>query len=415
MQRISTNMPNDDMQYYARLRESQLNNVQNQIASQNRIQELRDDPAAAAHASRYASYLNRLQRYSENIEYAQSRHRESEVYMQETVNILQRVRELALQGANGTYSLEDQRAMAAEVNQLLNQLVETANARGADGTMLFAGDRTQSEPFRAVQGRIGGFDEPVITQVQYLGTIHQNRTEVADGAYIPLNFAGNNVFWAEQQQVFAEVDATSYVVQEDTAIRVDGVEIQLRAGDNIYSIIAKINDAGVAVRARLDPISSALVVETTSAHQLWLEDAEDGEVLKDLGILSDTTDRPPANIAPSARVFGGSMFEMMVSLRDQLAAGETIDIGGRGLAGISTALDNVLGRLGTLGSLDERLQLAQERTQADIPIITARYSNEVDVDMTQAIIELKMLEYTHRAALGVAARVIQPTLLDFLR
>jgi len=148
---------------------------------------------------------------------------------------------------------------------------------------------------------------------------------------------------------------------------------------------------------------------------LWLEDAQGGSVLRDLGILSDIPGRPPANLASSARVFGGSMFDMLISLRDQLSAGQTLDVGGRGVAGISTALDNILGRLGTLGSLDERLQLAFQRTETDIPIITARYSNEMDVDMAQAITELKMLEYSHRAALGAAARVIQPTLLDFLR
>lgn len=415
MQRISTNMSNDDMQYYARMRESRLNNTQNQIASQNRLQNLRDDPAAAASSTRYSSYLTRLRRFSDNIEYAQNRHRESEVYMQETVNILQRVRELALQGANGTYAPEDRRAMAAEVNQLLNQLVETANARGADGTMLFAGDRTQSEPFRAITGRIPGFDEPVVTNVQYLGTINQNQTEIADGAFVPLNFAGNSVFWAEQQQVFSSTDVANYIVQADTSVRIDNVDIPLRRGDSINAVIAKINDAGVAARARLDPVSSGLVVETTSPHQLWLEDAAGGTVFRDLGILSGDSDRPPANIASSARQFGGSAFDMLVALRDQLATGETIDIGGRGLAGISTALDNVLGRLGTLGSLDERLQLAYQRTENDIPIITTRYSNEVDVDMTDAITELKMLEYTHKAALGAAARVIQPTLLDFLR
>ena len=414
MQRISTNMPNDDMQYYARLRESRLNNVQNQIASQSRIQNLRDDPAAAAHATRYASYLSRLQRYSENIEYAQNRHRESEVYMRETVDILQKVRELALQGANGTYTLDDQRAIAAEVNQLLNQLVETANARGADGTMLFAGDRTQSEPFRAITGRIAGFDEAVIADVQYLGTVHQNNTEVADGAYIPLNFPGNQVFWAENQQVFASIDATGYVVQADSTIRIDDTDIQLRTGDNVYSIIAKINDAGVPVRARLDPIASSLVLETTTPHQLWLEDGQ-GRVLRDLGIVSEISDRPPRNVASSARVFGGSMFDMLVMLRDQLAAGDTVDIGGRGVAGVTAALNNVLGRLGTLGSLDERLQIAYQRTESDIPIITARFANEVDVDMTDAITELRMLQFTHQAALGAAARVIQPTLLDFLR
>jgi flagellar hook-associated protein 3 FlgL len=130
MQRVSTNMANDNMQYHARARESRLLNVQNQIASQNRIQELRDDPAAAAHATRHASYLSRLERYERNIEMAQLRHRETEGYMQEAVAILQRARELALQGAHGVYSPEDTRAMAAEINQLLNQLVETANATG---------------------------------------------------------------------------------------------------------------------------------------------------------------------------------------------------------------------------------------------------------------------------------------------
>ncbi|MFW6261285.1 MAG: flagellar hook-associated protein 3, partial [Spirochaetota bacterium] len=314
-----------------------------------------------------------------------------------------------------TYTQSDTQAMATEVNQLLNQLVEAANAKGGDGATLFAGDRTKTQPFRAIEGRLEGFDEPVITQVQYLGTIAENRTEIADGSYIPLNFAGNKVFWAENQQVFSSVDATGYVVGQDSTINVDGEEIQLREGDSVSAIIAKINDSGAPARARLDPVQNSLVIESTGPHQLWLDEGEGGQVLADLGILSDRGNAPPENIASSARVFGGSTFDMLINLRDQLAAGDTIDTGGRALGGIDSALDNVLGRLGTLGSYDERLSLASERTENTIPEITERYSNEVDVDMTEALTELRMLEYTHRAALGAAARVIQPTLLDFLR
>lgn len=415
MQRISTNMPNDDMQYYARLRESRLSHVQNQIASQSRIQELRDDPAAAAHATRHSSYINRLERYSENIEIAQLRHRESEVYMQEAVSILQRARELALQGAQGTFTQADTQAMAAEVNQLLNQLVQSANAKGGDGATLFSGDRTFTSPFRALEGRVEGFDEPVISQVQYLGTINESRAEIADGAYVPLNFSGSKVFWAENQQLFSSTDATSYVVQSDSTISVDGQEISLREGDNVFAVIAKINESGAPVRARLDPIQNSLVLESTSPHQIWLEDVDGESVLQDLGMLDDRGSAPPQNIASSARAFGGSMFDMLISLRDQLSAGDTIDVGGRALGGIDSALENVLDRLGTLGSYDERLSLAYTRTENTIPEITERYSNEVDVDLAEAITELRMLEYTHRAALGAAARVIQPTLLDFLR
>ena len=413
MQRIATNQSSDDMQYYARMRETLLNRTQNQIASQSRLQELRDDPSAAAHATRNASYLYRLERYSENIQYAQSRHRETEGYVQGAVDVMQRARELAIQGANGTYSQEDRMAIATEINQLLRQLVDTANARGADGTMIFAGDRTQTTPFRAIEARRSGFEEPVISDVQYLGTISRNQTEIADGSYLPLNFPGNQVFWAEDQQVYSSVDATPYVVQQDTSIMVDNTEIALRQGDNVYAIVARINDAGVAVRAGVDPVSNGLVLETTTPHQIWLD--ERGTVLKDLGILSDAANAPPQNIASSARVFGGSAFDMLITLRDQLVAGDTIDIGGRALGGITTALNNLNRRLGEIGSFDEHLQIAYQRNENTIPEITQRYSNNVDVDMTEAITRLQLLEFTHQAALGAAARVIQPTLLDFLR
>lgn len=415
MQRISTNMPNDDMQYFARIREWQLNRSQNQIASQSRIENLRDDPAAAAHSTRYQSYLTRLNRYAENIEYAQNKHRESEGYMSEVTNLLHRARELAIQGANGTYSASDLKLIGNEVNELLNQMVQVANSRGADGSMLFAGDRTQTEPFRAVTGRVAGFDGELITNVQYLGTISRNQTEIADGSYMPLNFPGNEVFWAENQQVYSSVSALDYQVLADTSIFIDGTEVALRAGDNIYAVMDKINGSDTAAKAHLDPVQRSLVLETTSPHQLWLQDSAEGTVLQDLGIIRESGIRPPDNYAPDARVFGGSMFDMMIRLRDDLLAGNPVNVGGGGIAAIDSSIENITAQLGRLGSYDSRLAFAYERTEYEIPIITARNSNEVDIDLTEAITELRALEYTHQAALGAAGRVLQNTLLNFLR
>lgn len=415
MNRVTTFMSNDDMQYYARMREWQLNRQQSQIASQSRIENLRDDPAAAAHSTRYQSYLTRLERYSENIEYAQSRHRESEGYMMEAQSLLQRAREIAIQGANGTYAQSDLRTMGTELNEILNQMVELANARGGDGAMLFAGDRTLTEPFRAITGRMAGFDTELITEVQYLGTISRNQTEIAEGSYMPLSFPGNQVFWAENQQVYASTSALDYQVLEDTSIFVDGTEVALRAGDNIYAVMDKINQSGAAVKAHLDPVQRSLVLETTSPHQLWLQDGEGGAVLQDLGILGDGGNRPPSNFDPTARVFGGSMFDMLIRLRDDLIAGDHLDVGGGGVAAITTAMENMTTQLGQLGSYDARLSLSYERVEYEIPLITARNSAEVDVDLTTAITDLRSLEYTHQAALGAASRVLQQSLLDFLR
>ena len=67
MRRVSTDMLNTDMQYYLRRQEDGLQNLQSQIASGNKLNQLRDDPLAASHAVRYESYLARLERFENNV------------------------------------------------------------------------------------------------------------------------------------------------------------------------------------------------------------------------------------------------------------------------------------------------------------------------------------------------------------
>ncbi|TVQ39903.1 MAG: flagellar hook-associated protein 3 [Spirochaetaceae bacterium] len=415
MFRISTNLPNDNMQYHARRREHLMNQAQNQMAAQSRIQNLRDAPLAAAHSTRYQSYLARLNRFADNIRYAQDNYRVAEGYMKQGVDMLQRIRELAIQGATGTYSGDDLRHMANEIDELLREFVEIANGRNADGTMLFAGKKSKTVPFRVIEGNVEGASGAVITTVDYVGDIGERMTEIAENSYIELNFPGNQVFWAENQQIYSSVDSDGYTVAQDGVIYIDDVPIELTAGDNVFSIISKINDSPAAVRARLDPVQNSLVLETTSPHQIWVQDGEGSAVLQDLGIVVSSDITPPGNVAPTATVFGGSLFDSIITLRNALYNGDSFDVGGGALRGIDSALDNLLSNLGRLGAKDARLEHAYLRTEFEIPQIGKLNSNEVDIDMAEAITNLRMLEYTHRAALATAARVIQPTLLDFLR
>jgi flagellar hook-associated protein 3 FlgL len=415
MKRISTNLPNDDMQHHMRIRQWKMNKKQNEMASQSRITNLRDDPVSAAHSTRFRSHITRLQRFTKNAEYIQSTAREAEGYMQEGLSILQRVRELAVQGSTDTFTKEQKQYMGEEINQLLNELVEIGNARGGDGTTLFSGERNSAEPFRVTTGHVPGGKGRVITGVDYLGNIRPLKAEISEGSYIEASFPGNRVFWAEPQVVVSQVNSTAYQVQDDTSIHIDGVEIPLKQGDNISSVAAKINDADIAVKAKLDPVFNSLVLETTTPHQLWMEDAEGGTVLEDLGILSGNGNLPPQNINPDARISGGSLFDMVIYLRDKLYEGDTIDIGGSGIRGIDSAVDNLLATMADLGSKDERIEMVNKRLAYEIPEMKNRNSREVDVDLAEAITDLKMLEYTHKAALQTASRVLQPTLLDFLR
>ena len=144
MRRISSDMMNTDTQFWLRRREDAMTSMQNRMNRQTRIENPRDDPMAAAHAVRYDSFASRLMRYEENIQYTMDRSRIAEGYMRQTQDIMQRVRELAVTGANGTFSPEDTAAMAVEVDQLLAELVSLGNARGPDGDFLFAGDKSKT-------------------------------------------------------------------------------------------------------------------------------------------------------------------------------------------------------------------------------------------------------------------------------
>ncbi len=415
MERISTNMPNDNMQFYLRERNRAMQQLQNQVATQSRITNLRDDPLAAAHATRYRSYLVRLERFGKNIGTIQDRNNVAEGHLRHATDLLQRAREIAVQGAHGTYAPEDLRHMAVEVNEILQEMVETGNARSADGTTIFAGDRSNQLPFRSLTGMAAGENQPMITEVMYQGTINPQSGEVADNVFIQTNFPGNSAFWAEHQQVSSRVDARGYQVDQDGVIAVNGVDVNVREGDTVFSVIQKINESGAAVKARLDPVHSGIVIETTTPGQIWLQDGAGSTVLQDLGLITGEDARPPQNIAASARVSGGSVFDALITLRDQLMSGDQEAIGSRGILAMDHALDNMFGTLGRLGAVNARLDGTYKRTDMEILDVRNQDSRNTDMDFAEAITELRMLEMSHRAALGASARVIQPTLLDFLR
>ncbi|GAB6090293.1 flagellar hook-associated protein 3 [Spirochaeta dissipatitropha] len=403
------------MMFHTRNRELEMARSQNQMASQTRIQELRDDPIAAAHSSRLQSYDARLERFHKNSLTAMDRHRHTEGQLYQGVEVMQRIRELAVQGAHGTYSPEDMKLMAVEVDELLQEMLSIANARDGKGKAVFGGGRSDNLPFLASMGNVPGAGREMISEVRYTGDITRNLAEVSEGVYMPLNFPGNEVFWAENQQVYSSVDASAFTVQQDSSISIQGKEIQLQEGDSVFAVMAKINASGVGVRARMDPVDNSLVMETTSPQQLWIQDNGTGTVLQDLGITAGGTERPPHNIAATAQVFGGSAFDMIIQLRDRLMEGRPFEIGGDGLRGVDQAMESMLTELGKLGAQHARLEKGLDTLSYNRLVTGERNSRFVDLDMAEAITELKRLESTHKAALSVSARIMQTTLLDFIR
>ena len=414
MTRVSTGMMNNDIQNNLRLQESRQNRINGQLSSQQCLQSLREDPLAAGHLVRYQSYLGRVQTFEKNAQVLTDRFSLTEGYMDQSLEIMHRVRELAVAGATGTYTPDDLKNMASEVDELLEELVQNANATGPDGNSLFAGTRTNRQAFDVEMGTVAGSGSPKITQVRYNGNVDINKIEVDEGAYLETQSAGNRIFWSQPQELYSMRDASSYRVAEDGVISVDCREIRLSAGDNVYSIVAKINDSGAAVKASIDPVPFGLNLQTTDSRQLWLQDLS-GTVLQDLGLIKDASQHPPYNISDNVQLSGGSLFDSVIALRDAMVTGDQEAIGGRVLGEIDGSVNNLVSRLAQTGAEYERAVQNISRNSATALNVTSMISREGDLDFTKAVTDMKMMDYVREATLSTAGKLYSSSLLDYMK
>ncbi|MDR1177581.1 MAG: flagellar hook-associated protein 3 [Spirochaetaceae bacterium] len=415
MRRISTDMPNNDAQFYLRRQEVDLNDIRTRIETGRKFNNLSDDPLSAAHSVRYASFLNRLEQYEKNAFYALDNLRITEGVYRQSLDVLQRIRELAVAGGNGVFTPDDMKTIGMEVNELLKELVTIANETGQDGARIFAGDKAFTEPFRLVEGTVASGGENMVVRVEYRGAGASRRAETSQASYTDLDIGGGEAFWAEKMQIYSTFDATDYRARADGAFFIDGQEIQVSTGDTVAAIVAKINESPAPVKAYIDPTTRGLALEGTNAHLIKAEDRQGSATLQELGIISANNDPSAPNWHPGARVSGGSVFDMVIRLRDALFRGDQDFVGSLGLGGMDLALGNTLSRVAELGSRMERVQATWERLNTEIPGANAILARESGLDFASAATDLSMMDFAHKAALQTAARIIPPTLLDFLR
>ena len=414
MHRISSQMNNNNTQSNLRLQEMRLNKANNQIGSQRKIQQLRDDPLAAGHLVRYQSYLNRVNTFEKNALTLSDEFSVREGYMTDSLEIMQRIRELAVTGANGVYTPDDMKNMATEVDELLKALVQNANAVSADGKSIFAGTNTTATAFDVEMGNVEGSGIPLIQNVRYNGNIDVNSVEIDENKYLINDNAGNKTFWAENQQLFGARDASQWQASSDSVISVDGVKINVTQGDNIYSLVAKINNSNAAVKASVDPIRKSLNLATTDARQLWIQDVE-GTALNELGIVKDSSQKPPYNLGNGVRVSGGSLFDSVIAFRNALLKGDNEAIGSRVLGSLDQGINSLVTRLAKSGAEYERAQLNAKRSSKVALDVTQMVSREGDLDFTKAITDMKMLDYTNQATLSQAGKMYSSTLLNYMK
>ncbi|OGH60303.1 MAG: flagellar hook-associated protein 3 [Candidatus Lindowbacteria bacterium RIFCSPLOWO2_12_FULL_62_27] len=453
--------------------QTELDRLNQQISSGRLFRFPHEEPVKAAQSMQLRTDILRLKKFNDNIGEAKGVLEASDAALSNAVDLLQRAREIAIQGATGTLTESDRSHLALEVEQVLEEMVSAANSE-FEGKFIFSGSETLNETFNEspfVVDRVGGH----IVKVKYKGDRQDRLRQIAEGKFISASVPGNKVFAGANQSVtmgFTGVTDEELALSSAAGIpsksrsgylRLDGTLIYYDVSrDSLRAIADRVNQAGIEVQASVVTLNSTkrLKLETTNPHQMELLDIDTGTattrvdgLLDDLQIVEGTAystadPNQPDNIDPTAIESNVSVFQSLINLRDDLdirigltnpdfvkrygadtngdGVGDLavpplsaimkapLKIGGSSLSNLDAALDNILSSRAVFGARVNRLDAAEGRNTDFENNSTQLLQRVEDLDFAKALTEFQQQQNVQKAALATGARIFSLTLLDFL-
>ncbi len=267
--------------------------AQYKLSSGHQIEVASDDPVGASMIMKLKSDLADLNQYKKNIEDARSWLEYTETALINVGNALGRLREIVIYGANDTLSNSDRYALAEEVKELKDHVIQEANASYA-GRYIFGGYKTDNPPY----------DSSAV----YNGDNGEIKYEVSPGNRLRVNLTGDEVF------------------------------------------------------------------------------------------------NSPYNL-----------FQVIDDIYNNLMSGDTSALSQNRLSELDECIDNILRCRAQIGAKVKRIEDAMKAYEADEINLTKLLAQSEDADLAQVVMDLTNQENVYRAALATGARIIQPSLADFLR
>lgn len=194
--RVTQNMLNSQLLRNVTNNLGRMNNLQNQLSTGMKINKPSDDPVGITFALRYRSELDSNDQYTENVSTAISTLEYTDTTLGQAGDIMQRVRDLMVQGANGTLEQTSLDAIKTEISQLYNQMIEIGNST-FNGKQVFNGEKTGEKPYPALE--LGETEDP-LSDPPKLKAYHVAsdngyiKYELSAGMSMSVNLTGNEVF-----------------------------------------------------------------------------------------------------------------------------------------------------------------------------------------------------------------------------
>jgi flagellar hook-associated protein 3 FlgL len=382
--------------------QTRLARTQTQVTSGKRFQTAAEDPVAATRAAALDRTVADNAQFERNSNIIESRLNYEEQSLTDVTLLLQKSRDLALQGANATLGQGERNMLVTELRQLRGELIDIANRDDGNGEYLFAGTSTGTRPF--ADGATG---------VSYLGDQTTRFIRVSGSQAIADGHPGTEVFMNLTQANGTFRTAVNSANTGNATIDVGTVvDPSAWVADNYTLRFTSATDWVIEDDTLPTPVQVASGTGYAS-----------GQTLSFLGVRVTLTGTPAAgdsfSVQPAADT---DIFSVIDNLIDTLSPGDGLPSDraifqhqiGASIADLDQGLSRVLSVRAEVGSRLSAIDSATQARESEAIDLQQLLSDLRDVDYAVAISKLNQEYAGLQAAQAAYTKISQLSLFDYI-
>ncbi len=309
--RITQNMMTDRVMTNLWRNMSEMDKLNNEISSGKKFTNSSDDPSGVLSSMRLTSAINANQQFSANIDQGVGLLQTTDGALQQLGDVLNRVKELAVQGASGTLDDTARQGIAAEVYQLKEQVKNIANTDDG-GKFVFAGTDFHKQPWDN-------------TAQTWVGNGNDVKYQIGEGTSLSVNVPGDTIFTpllspSGSSVLDKLIQDLGYDPNNPTqsnsppnppAPNILNISTQDIANiqDNIDNVLTSRAEVGARVN-RLQMTKDRLTSQATNLQGL-LSNAQDIDMAQVITQLKSQQDTYNASLASAAQILQPSLIDFL--------------------------------------------------------------------------------------------------------
>ncbi|CDF83007.1 flagellin [Pseudomonas sp. QL9] len=366
---VNTNIASLSVQKNLSKAANSLSNSMTRLSTGLRINSAKDDAAGSQISNRLTSQVKGLDVAVKNAQDANSIAQAAEGALQESTNILQRMRELSLQSANGSNSSEDQASLNQEFKSLTAELTRISK------TTTFGGGTSGIKLLDGTAGTNG-------TMTFQVGANANETISFSLGDMGASALKGSSSLASVNVTLTTALASANAVTATAGTMKIDGTTVNIAKGSTTKDIISAINTNVSGVTATTDSTGTKIILHSGST------------VIVSAGSGATAATASSTNTVPSS--FTVQQLDITTSKGAQSAT-QVID----------AALKQIDTQRSALGAVENRLDSTISNLQNVSQNATAARSTIQDVDFASETAEMTKQQTLQQAATAVLAQANQ--------